>query len=1119
MEFRQALEGRILILDGAMGTMVQRLGLSGGDNELLNLTHPDAIVGIHKDYIDSGADIIETNSFGANRISQAEYGRSDDAARMAFEAARLARMAADGAPRKVWVAGSVGPTGKSLSLASDVSDPAFREYSFTEMEEVYREEIEALAKGGADIILVETCFDALNVKAAIRAMEVLGCKLPLIVSATVSDRSGRTLTGQTLESFYRSIEHAPTLAAFGINCALGASAMTGLVRDIAAFSSHPLIFYPNAGIPDESGNYCDSPAAMAEVFLSLARAGIINIAGGCCGSTPDHIRAISQALRDLSPGTAASAAPGRLCVSGLDTVTVDKSRNFTNVGERTNVTGSRKFARLIAKGSYDEALQVAATQIEGGAGIIDINMDDPMLDAPACMGTYIRYINSDPSVARAALMIDSSDWDTVLAGLRNAQGKSIVNSISLKDGEEVFLRKAREIRSYGAAMVVMAFDENGQAESFQRKIEICRRSYDLLTSAGIPACEIIFDCNILTVGTGIPEHSRFGIDFIEAVRWIKSNLPGALTTGGVSNLSFAFRGNNPVREAMHSVFLYHAIRAGLDMAIVNPGMLQIYDHIDPPLRSAIEAVIFDSDPDATGRLVALASGSGASGAVDSGSGASGDGSAASRADAPARLRDAVINGNAASVREDALDALSLLGDAVSVIEGPLMAGMEKVGELFADGRMFLPQVMKSAKMMREAIEVLEPHLKGTRGSGKRPVFVIATVQGDVHDIGKKITASVLMCSGFEVHDLGVMVPCGVILDKAEEYGAAIIGVSGLITPSLSRMEELCREMSSRGMTTPLFVGGAAATAIHTAVKLAPLYERVYYGADSSATAVSAKKYIQDPEGFMREEALKRDKLLALRGKAVKPVCKCCSPGLIKGQVFDDIPLTFLDAGNLMRHFDWKLFRAVCGVPLTDEGAASSVVQGVTAASASSAGLVMRAVTEVPEGLAGSAVPEGQEEQAVPAGLAVKEEALADLSRMKVRFCVRFFEKGLSGKLATYLRPGTQLGVFAIRADNGGMPDDDLVAHSACVTLAEAASTYLHRLLSSKVPEGVNVLLPAVGYPDIPDHSLKQDILSLLPPEMEISLTEGWSMVPEASICGLIFAGKDLRYGDIEPLRT
>ena len=748
---------RIMILDGAMGTMIQRYGLTEsdyscgpfegspkelkGNNECLNLTRPDIIKSIHKEYIAAGADIIETNTFSANTISQAEYGCGDLASRMAFEGARIAREAADeaaetaasiGLSRKVLVAGSIGPTSKSLSLSPDVNDPSFRAYSFEEMKEAYRQQAEALMKGGADLILIETCFDALNVKAALAAIQETG-KIPVAISVSVGDRSGRTLTGQTLEAFYTSVSHYPIIS-FGLNCSLGAADLTPLMEEVNRWCSCAVSCYPNAGLPNEMGGYDQIPEEMAAQVMAMAEKRLINIVGGCCGTTPDHIKAIADAVRGMEPRDTSCTRNEKLKVSGLEAILIDVAdNNFTNVGERTNVAGSRKFARLIASGEYEEALQIAARQIEDGASVIDVNMDDAMLDSTKEMERFVRYISNDPAVAKAALMIDSSHWDTILAGLRNAQGKCIVNSISLKEGEEAFVAKAREIGSYGAAVVVMAFDEEGQATTYERKIDICNRAYRLLTEkAGTKPEDIIFDVNILSIGTGIEEHADYAVDFIEAVRWIKQNLPGALTSGGVSNLSFAFRGNNTVREAMHSAFLYHAIQAGLDMAIVNPSMLQIYDEIEPELLRCVEDVIFNKDPQATERLIEKAS-------LLASMKVAGNPSQDTNVDTQQqsleeRLRNALVKGQSSGLEDDLKEAVNKYGSALNVIEGPLMAGMETVGNMFGEGKMFLPQVVKSAKVMRDAVQILEPYMNNDEDGVSRPKVVIATVKGDVHDI-------------------------------------------------------------------------------------------------------------------------------------------------------------------------------------------------------------------------------------------------------------------------------------------------------------------------------------------------------------------------------------------------
>ena len=1093
--------GRILILDGGFGTMLQRKGCRTEDSELLNLENPSLVGSIHDEYIEAGADIVTTNSFGASSIGQAAYGMADRAPEMALRAAQIARAAADRASRKVLVAGSIGPTGQSLSIASDADDPALRATDFLRMKDAFRDQAASLVEGGVDLLLLETSFDALNTKAAILALTELGNPLPVIISATVSDMSGRTLTGQTLEAFYTSVKHCPSLAAFGINCALGIRQMAPLAREIASFSEFPLIFYPNAGLPDEMGAYSDSPELMASEMAALADEGLLRIAGGCCGTGPEHISAIAAALKGKAPGKT-RPAQRVLTVSGLEAIKIEKSLNFINIGERTNVAGSKKFARLMASDSYSESLDVARSQIMGGASVIDINTDDPMVDSAEKMRVFLRYAASDPAVAKAPLMIDSSHWGTILEGLRNAQGKCIVNSISLKDGQEEFLRKALTIRSYGAAMVVMAFDEQGQAETFERKIEICRRSYDLLTGAGIPPEEIIFDCNILSVGTGIPEHSRFGVDFIEAVRWIKTNLPGSLTSGGVSNLSFSFRGNNPVREAMHSVFLYHAIRAGLDMAIVNPGSLRIYDDLEKKLRDAVEDVILDRDSEATARLVEIAPEyNAAQGAAIQRPGEPGQ----ELTDPAERLSRAMVQGFSASLAEDAMSCMEKLGSALAVVEGPLMAGMEKVGELFSQGKMFLPQVVKSARMMKEAVDVLQPHMTAGEEGGGRPRFLIATVKGDVHDIGKNITATVLQCSGFEVMDLGVMVPTEEILEKAAQWGADIIGVSGLITPSLVRMEELCAEMSRRRMHTPLFVGGAAASATHTAVKLSPLYDDVHYCANASETAVQAKKCLESPESFLQSEKAAHEKLRTLHESARRrPVCSCCSRAAAPAEAYatgitlDDIPLKDIRAEELLPEMDWELFHAVC-----------------------------RSVRD-------AAARRNLEKEAL--------DWIAGCPGIGVRLCARFFEARREGDcmaaadgqgprfemlrdshsfycLADCLpeKDKAPLGIFAIRILNEGKsPEGDggLVGFAARAALVETASKWLQKRISASLGEGLDLIAPGVGYACCPDHSLKRDILALLPSEMGIKLTSSCAMQPEESVCGFLLACRNARYGEV-----
>ena len=1153
---------RILMLDGAMGTVLQARFPGASNFETLNLSDPDAIQAVHEAYIAAGADIIETNSFGANRISQEEYGVQDKAREMALQAARIARKAADKAKRRVLVAGSVGPTGKSLSLASDAMDPAYRKYDFDDLVEVYGEQIGALAEGGVDLILLETCFDALNVKAAIYAMDKMGLDLPLAVSVSVSDRSGRTLTGQTIEAFYHSVEHG-RLWAFGLNCSLGAQELTPLVEELAGFASCRVLCYPNAGLPNELGEYDQTPAQMAAQMRSMASRGILNIAGGCCGTTPEHIAAIAREISGCKPRALRPAPENLLVLSGLEPVYVDRERsNFTNVGERTNVAGSRKFARLIAAGQYDEALQIAAGQIEGGAGIIDVNMDDAMLDSAAQMRTFLRHISSDPAVAKAALMVDSSDWETVLQGLKNAQGKCIVNSISLKEGEEVFLMKAREIRRLGAAMIVMAFDEQGQATDYARKIEICERAYRLLTrEAGVLPRDIIFDVNVLSVGTGIEEHRRYGVDFIEAVRWIKANLPGARTSGGISNLSFAFRGNNAVREAMHSAFLYHAIGAGLDMGIVNPGMLQVYGDIEPDMLEKVEDVILDRRDDATERLIAKAREvlEGATGSAGAGSGSDATASGAAGATAvpaPARLSASLVAGNASALRDDVLECLQMLGSAVAVIEGPLMDGMQTVGDNFAAGRMFLPQVVKSAKLMREAIDVLSPYMEADseNGAGSKPKFLIATVKGDVHDIGKNITAIVLSCNGFDVTDLGVMVPKEEILGKAAELGADVIGVSGLITPSLFQMEELCREMSARGLTTPLFVGGATASALHTAVKLAPLYDHVFYGPDASASAVMAKRYMMDPQAFEEEEHRKQRQLRELAGAgaagfggsgaaggvgvagsgaaraagvAASGVGGFADESYLKGLMPQSVPLTQLPLDKVLEFFDWRMFYATWAVK-EDESLKADALKMLEDFSRNG-GLSIRVATKFYMGRreGDDIVLEGGRRLPMLRQRVGKGLSLADFvgAAAPTPFGVFAASVHTCGDLAADGQGGAYRQVRAGRCHCSQCEAsyEPMLLRSVKVTLAEAVSCWIDAQLEKQLAgagiKGMKIVKPAAGYASCPDHTLKKDIMELIPDSdgLAIEFTESYAMIPDASICGFIFIHPEASYPEIRHL--
>ena len=1139
-DIRTELSKRILILDGAMGTMLQRKGLQG-NSELFNLTNLETIGEIHNEYIEAGADIITANSFSANSISQSEYNLSEKAGQMAEAAARIARKAAGEAPRKVWVAGSVGPTSKSLSLAQNINDPVFRPYSFGEMAEAFERQIRGLINGGVDLLLFETCFDALNTKAALYALGHIpeAKDIPVMISASMSDKSGRTLTGQTMEAFYRSIQHCNPLS-FGLNCSLGAEEMIPLIAEVASFAACAVSCYPNAGLPNEMGEYDESPSRMAESVRKMALAGSVNIVGGCCGTTPEHIKAVAEAVRGLSQRTI-PRQDNVLYVSGLESVAVDRRNNFTNVGERTNVAGSRKFAKLIAAGDYETGLQIAAGQIENGAGIIDINMDDAMLDSRLEMEKFLRYVSNDPAVAKAAIMIDSSHWETLVTGLKNAQGKCIVNSISLKEGEEIFIEKAREIKALGAAIIVIAFDEEGQATTYDRKVEICRRAYSLLTSkVGVRPCDIIFDVNVLPVGTGIPEHSRYGIDFIEAVRWIKGNLPGCRTSGGISNLSFSFRGNNEVREAMHSVFLYHAISAGLDMGIVNPGMLKVYDEIEPELLRCVEDVILDSDDEATERLIEKAarileekdSADGKSGAggcpgasTGSATGQSGHPSGAEPAEATVeeRLVRALVKGDSSGLESDIKECLTKYEKPVQIIDGPLMSGMARVGELFGAGKMFLPQVVKSAKTMKNAVALLHPYIEegGGESEVKKPLIVFATVKGDVHDIGKNITEIVLSCNGFEIVDLGVMVPKETILEKAAECSADLIGVSGLITPSLYQMEEICKEMTARGLDTPLLVGGAAASALHTAVRLAPLYGHVFYGQDASASAVLANQLITDREGTEAAEHKKQEHLRELYAQSSqkkaghKPVEPFPASSFIKGEPFGNISGKRLGIEEVEPFFDWNMFAAIWGIK---SGTGHDELRKLRANA-------HKEIDRLKNGNACRITISARFDGCHSEGddIVSKDFRLPMLRQEGER------------SLADFVPPKeygfeSPMGMFAISVRTESHPSGcdcpacgteygTMLTRAVRLTLAEAASEWLSRHIHKELPSefsGAKVIKPAAGYSSCPDHTLKRDILRLLPESerLGITLLDSCAMIPDASICGLIFIHPEATYPEI-----
>src|SRR5690554_3642043 len=843
-QLHKALKERIIILDGGMGTMIQNQKLDEaafrgdrfkdfdrdvqGNNDLLNLTQPALLRNIHADYLDAGADIIETNTFNSTRLSQADYGMEDLARELNVEAARIAREIADeftarNPEKPRFVAGAVGPTSRTASISPDVNNPGYRNVDFQTLVDNYYEAVSGLVEGGSDLILIETIFDTLNAKAAIYATQQFfednGFELPIMISGTITDASGRTLSGQTTEAFYNSIAHARPISV-GLNCALGADALRPYVEELANKAQTYVSAHPNAGLPNEFGEYDQTPEEMADIIEGFARDGFLNIIGGCCGSCPEHIEAIVKAVSKYPPRQIPER-PKVLRLAGLEPFTGDENTLFINVGERTNVTGSKRFLRLIKEEQYEEALSVARDQVENGAQIIDINMDEGMLDSREVMETFLKLVASEPDISRVPIMIDSSKWEVIEAGLRCIQGKAVVNSISLKEGEEELIKRAKDCMRYGAAVVVMAFDEQGQADTFERKTEICKRSYDVLLSIGFNPGDIIFDPNIFAIATGIDEHNNYAVDFINAARWIKENLPHVSISGGVSNVSFSFRGNDAVREAIHSVFLYHAIKAGMNMGIVNPGQLVIYDEIPPALKELVEDVVLNRRADATDRLLEAAEEF-----KSQGSKAQEEDLAWRELPVEKCLEHALVKGITSYIIEDTEACRQNAGHPIEVIEGPLMDGMNVVGDLFGDGKMFLPQVVKSARVMKQAVAHLIPYIEAekTEDQQAKGKILMATVKGDVHDIGKNIVGVVLQCNNYEVIDMGVMVPCEKILETAIRENVDIIGLSGLITPSLDEMVHVAREMQRLDFNIPLMIGGATTSKAHTAVKIEPQFK-------------------------------------------------------------------------------------------------------------------------------------------------------------------------------------------------------------------------------------------------------------------------------------------------------
>ncbi|ATG75281.1 methionine synthase [Zobellella denitrificans] len=1183
-QLEQALAERILIIDGGMGTMIQSYRLDEaayrgerfadwpsdlkGNNDLLVLTQPEIIGQIHSDYFAAGADIIETNTFNATTIAMADYQMESLAAEINLEAARLARRVADEwtakEPHKPrFVAGVLGPTNRTASISPDVNDAGKRNVTFDQLVEAYTEAAQALIDGGADLLMIETIFDTLNAKAAVFAIEGLfdqmGVRLPVMISGTITDASGRTLSGQTTEAFYHSLRHAEPLS-FGLNCALGPDELRQYVAELSRVCETYVSAHPNAGLPNAFGEYDLDAAEMAGHIREWAESGFLNLVGGCCGSTPEHIRAMAEAVAGIKP-RALPELPVACRLSGLEPVLITPESIFVNVGERTNVTGSAMFKRLIKEEQYDKALEVALQQVENGAQIIDINMDEGMLDAEACMTRFLNLIAGEPDIARVPIMIDSSKWEVIEAGLKCIQGKGIVNSISMKEGEEKFIEQARLVRRYGAAVIVMAFDEVGQADTRARKFEICERAYRVLVDkVGFPPEDIIFDPNIFAVATGIDEHNNYAVDFIEAVKDIKDNLPHAMISGGVSNVSFSFRGNDAVREAIHAVFLYHAIKNGMDMGIVNAGQLAIYEDIEPELKARVEAVVLNSHDGATEELLEIAERY--------------RGSGGQQADARdlewrswpvnKRLEHALVKGLTDFIEDDTEEARQQAARPLEVIEGPLMDGMNVVGDLFGEGKMFLPQVVKSARVMKRAVAYLQPYIEAGKEAGQsNGKVVMATVKGDVHDIGKNIVGVVLQCNNFEVVDLGVMVPCETILKTARETNADMIGLSGLITPSLDEMVHVAKEMQRQGFKIPLLIGGATTSKAHTAVKIEQNYdEPVVYVANASRavgvvqTLLSAENKPAFVERLKQEYEVVRDQharkkprtqpvtlaearanKVAIDWQAYTPPVPA-KPGIHE---FRDVPISVL-----REYIDWTPFFLTWSLAgkfpriLEDEIVGEEAKRLFADANA----LLDRLAADGELRCAGvmGLFPANSVEDDV--------EVYTDESRSQVLHTLRFLRQQTEKKdgfpnycLADFVAPkGTKpdyIGAFAV---TGGIGEDDIIrrykeahddynaimASAVADRLAEAFAEYMHLLVRREywgydpdealsndelIREKYRGIRPAPGYPACPEHTEKGTLWQLLDVEERIGmkLTESFAMWPGAAVSGWYFSYPDTRY--------
>jgi len=1204
----ELLARRILLLDGAMGTMIQRYRLTEadfrgdrfrdhhhdlkGNNDLLVLTRPDVIRDIHHAYLDAGADIIETNTFSSTAIAQADYKLEALAYELSREGARIARGAADEWNRKTperprFVAGAIGPTNRTLSISPDVGNPAFRAVTFDQVVAAYKDHARGLIDGGADLLLLETIFDTLNAKAAIVAIldvfDEKGIELPLMISVTITDRSGRTLSGQTLDSFYTSIRHARPFSV-GLNCALGAREMRPHVAELARIAETYVTCYPNAGLPNAFGEYDELPAETAALLRDFADSGFVNIVGGCCGTTPDHIRALDSAVAGLAPrqglgaGDQGLGEPGTMSVpspqspvparftqlSGLEPLTIRPDSNFIMVGERTNVTGSKRFARLITSGDFAEAAHVAVDQVRGGANILDVNMDEGMLESEAAMTTFLNLIATDPEIARVPIMVDSSKWSVLEAGLKCVQGKGVVNSISLKEGEEDFLRKARAVRRYGAAVIVMAFDEQGQADTVARKVSICQRAYKLLIeNAGFDPLDIIFDPNILAIATGLEEHNEYAINFIEATRIIKATCPGVKISGGISNLSFSFRGNDVVREAIHSAFLFHAIKAGLDMGIVNAGQLVVYEDIPKDLLEHVEDVIFNRRPDATERLVQFAEtvkGNGQKRTTDL---------AWRNASVNERLSHALVHGIVDFIEADVEEARQTLPRPLDVIEGPLMDGMKVVGDLFGAGKMFLPQVVKSARAMKKAVAYLLPYMeeeKKRSGATRRAngKIVMATVKGDVHDIGKNIVGVVLGCNSYEIVDLGVMVPAAKILQTAIDEQADLIGLSGLITPSLDEMVFVAREMERLGMTLPLLIGGATTSKPHTAVKIAPEFSQPVVHVLDASRAVDVVASLLNPAqrpAFVRanhaEQERVREQHASVRRRPLLPWDRAkanrlrldwrpdviATPSFTGARVLDDVRLE-----DVAPYIDWTFFfsawelkgrfPAILEHPQYGAAARELYTHAQT--------LLDRIVRERLLTLRGvygfwKANTVGEDIVIPDPGSRIPDAVIFNMLRQQEEIGDDRPNRSLADFIAPVETGVTDyLGAFAVTA---GIGANELVAqyesdhddyHAIMVKaladrFAEAFAEYLHararqewgygaseRLSSDDlIHERYRGIRPAFGYPACPDHSEKTKLFALVGAHRAgLALTESCAMTPAASVSGLYFAHPQAKYFNV-----